>query len=100
MSQELNTTISPEVASQLANPVQDSEVNPMLMGLPVTLSVEVGKSLLSLSEVSNLTIDSVVKLDKALAEPLNVMVNNKLVAKAELVVVENQYAARILEIVV
>lgn len=82
------------------NEATEGQINPMLMGLPVTLSVELGKSLLNLTEVSNLTIDSVVKLDRALTEPLNVMVNNKLVAKAELVVVDNQYAARILELVV
>lgn len=86
--------------NHIENGTADAAVNPMLMGLPVTLSVELGKSLLSLTEVSNLTIDSVVKLDRAIAEPLNVMVNNKLVAKAELVVVDNQYAARILELVV
>ncbi len=72
--------------------------NQLFMELPVSLSVELGKSRLSLTEISNLSVDSVVKLDKPLSEPLNVLVNNTLVATAELVVVDNQYAARILEL--
>jgi flagellar motor switch protein FliN/FliY len=61
----------------------------VLKDVPVTLSVEVGRSRLSLREVLNLHEGAVVSLDRHAGEPLGLFVNGALVAKGEVVIVKS-----------
>jgi flagellar motor switch protein FliN len=65
--------------------------------LPITISF--GRARLPMKDVLKLTTGSIVELDRAISEPVEVLVNHCLVARGEVVVVEGNYGVRIQEIV-
>ncbi len=71
----------------------------LLLDVKVRLSVELGRTLMSIREVLSLGPGSVVELDKLAGEPVDVWVNDRLVAKGEVVVVDENFGVRIIEIV-
>lgn len=81
---------------------QSSEGNPnlgVLLDVPVNLTVELGNCHMPMREVLQLGIGSVVQLDKLADEPVQLSVNRKLVARGEVVVVENRFGIKITEII-
>ena len=79
------------------------DTNPHSLGLigevMVSLSVELGRTELALRDVLALGEDSVVALDRLTDEPLDVLVNGRLIAKAEIVAENGRFALRIVELV-
>ena len=71
----------------------------IVMDVPVKLTVELGSCLLPMREVLQLGVGSVVQLDKIADEPVQLSVNRKLVARGEVVVVENRFGIKITELV-
>lgn len=71
----------------------------MIMEIPVTLSVELGQTRLTIRELLDLAQGSVVELDGLAGEPMSILVNGYLIAQGEVVVVEDKYGIRITEIV-
>lgn len=71
----------------------------MIMDIPVTLSVELGQTRLTIRELLDLAQGSVVELDGLAGEPMSILVNGYLIAHGEVVVVEDKYGIRITEIV-
>lgn len=71
----------------------------LLLDVPVNLTVELGSCHLPLREVLQLAAGSVVQLDKIADEPVQLFVNQKLVARGEVVVVDNRFGIKITEIV-
>jgi flagellar motor switch protein FliN/FliY len=71
----------------------------VLLDMAVDLSVELGGCHMSMRDVLNLTIGSVVQLDKLATAPVDVYVNKKIVARGEVVVVENRFGVKITEII-
>jgi flagellar motor switch protein FliN len=69
----------------------------ILLDVPVGVTVELGSCHLPMREVLNLTAGSVVQLDKVADQPVELRVNNKLVARGEVVVVENRFGIKITE---
>jgi len=70
-----------------------------LLDVPVTLSVEIGRSRVSIRELVSLNQGSVIELDRKVNEPLDLLVNGKLMARGEVVVVEGQFGLRLIEVV-
>ena len=70
-----------------------------LLDIPVKLSVELGTAQLSMQEVLQLGPGSVVQLDKPADAPVDIYVNQKLVARGEVVVMEEQFGIKVTEIV-
>lgn len=70
----------------------------MLLDVPVSLSVELGACAMSLRDVLQLTVGSVVQLDKIADAPVDLYVNKKLVARGEVVVVEEKFGIKISEV--
>ena len=70
----------------------------ILLDVPVGLTVELGACHLPMRDVLNLNIGSVVQLDKVAEAPVDLHVNNKLVARGEVVVVENRFGIKITEL--
>ncbi len=70
----------------------------ILLDVPVTLTVELGSCQLPMREVLQLTAGSVVQLDKPAGTPVELRANNKLVARGEVVVVEDHLGIRITEL--
>ena len=71
----------------------------IVMDVPVNLTVELGGCKLSMREVLQLTTGSVVQLDKAADAPVELFVNGKLVAKGEVVVIEERFGVKITEVI-
>ena len=69
-----------------------------LLDVNLQITVEVGRKYFFISDVLSWASGSIVELDKLVGEPLNLLVNNKPVAKGEVVVVNDKYAIKLLEI--
>ena len=69
-----------------------------LKDVDVRLSVELGRASMKLRDIVALAEDSVVMLDRLVDEPLDVLVNGKLIAKAEIVSEGGRFGMRIIEL--
>jgi flagellar motor switch protein FliN/FliY len=69
-----------------------------LLNVTVTVTAELGRVTLPISEVLNLNVHSVLELNRSVAEPVDLMVQGVLLARGEVVVVEDCFAIRIKEI--
>ena len=70
----------------------------LVMDVPVSLTIELGGCQLPMREVLQLNIGSVVQLDKAADAPVEISVNGKLIARGEVVVIEERYGVKITEV--
>jgi len=70
-----------------------------LLEVPVTLSVEIGRSKVPIKQLVSLNQGSVIELDRKVKEPLDLLVNGKLMARGEVVVVDGQFGLRLIDIV-
>jgi len=71
----------------------------VLREVPLEVSAELGHTQLSVAEILQLTVGSVVELDRTAGAPVDVVVNGALIARGEVVVIEDEYGIRISEIV-
>jgi flagellar motor switch protein FliN/FliY len=71
----------------------------LLMDVTVPITVELGRSTMKIEEVLQLVSGSVIELDRRADEPVDLKVNGSLVAKGEIVVVEDFFGIRVSEIV-
>lgn len=70
----------------------------ILLDVPVTLTVELGSCQLPMRDVLQLAVGTIVQLDKPAGTPVELRANQKLVARGEVVVVEDQLGIRITEL--
>ena len=70
-----------------------------LLDVPLELSVELGKTNIIINKILQLTQGSVVELNKAAGEPVEIFVNRKLMGKGEVIVVNERFGVRITEII-
>ncbi|WP_299005621.1 flagellar motor switch protein FliN [uncultured Shewanella sp.] len=70
-----------------------------IMDIPVTISMEVGRSYISIRNLLQLNQGSVVELDRIAGEPLDVMVNGTLIAHGEVVVVNDKFGIRLTDVI-
>lgn len=71
----------------------------VILDIPVTLSMEIGRTRISIRNLLQLNQGSVVELDRLAGEPLDVMVNGTLVAHGEVVVVNERFGIRLTDVV-
>ena len=71
----------------------------IFMDVPVAVTVQLGSCQLPMREVLQLGSGSVVQLEKQADAPVDVLVNDKLVARGEVVVVDNRFGIKITEMV-
>ncbi|MBN2333712.1 MAG: flagellar motor switch protein FliN [Deltaproteobacteria bacterium] len=70
-----------------------------ILDIPLQLSVELGRTRMIINDLLQLGQGSVVELEKLAGEPLDVLVNNKLVARGEVVVVNEKFGIRLTDII-
>jgi flagellar motor switch protein FliN/FliY len=70
----------------------------LLLDVPVGLTVELGSCHLPMRDVLNLNVGSIVQLDKLADAPVELRVNNRLIARGEVVVLENRFGIKITEL--
>jgi flagellar motor switch protein FliN/FliY len=71
----------------------------LLLDVPLDLSVELGRARMSIQDLLNLSPGSVIELDKIAGEALDILINGRLVARGEAVVVNDKFGIRISDIV-
>jgi flagellar motor switch protein FliN/FliY len=71
----------------------------VVLDIPVTLSMEVGRSRVSIRNLLQLNQGSVVELERATGEPLDVYVNGTLIAHGEVVVVNDKFGIRLTDVI-
>ncbi|HET7579072.1 MAG TPA: flagellar motor switch phosphatase FliY [Bacillales bacterium] len=70
----------------------------MLFDIPLQVTVELGRTKRTVKDILNLSPGSVIELDKLAGEPVDIYVNNKMVAKGEVVVIDENFGVRVTEI--
>jgi len=94
-----------EVSSIRFSEMEQGDVNESLMGLdfildiPLTVSVELGRGKMMISELLKLGRGSIVELTKLAGEPLDVFVNNRLIAMGEVVLANEKFGVRLTDVV-
>ena len=71
----------------------------LIMDVPLEVTVELGRTSKSISEILDFTPGTIIELDKIAGEPIDVLVNGKFVAKGEVVVIEESFGIRVTEII-
>jgi len=71
----------------------------LLHDVQMPLSVSFGSTFMPLRDVLKLTTGSIVELDRMISEPVDIIVNNCVIARGEVVVIEGNYGVRIIDVV-
>lgn len=82
----------------LGAPQEDINLD-MLLDIPVDISMEIGRTRISIRNLLQLTQGSVVELDRLAGEPLDVLVNGTLIAHGEVVVVNEKFGIRLTDVI-
>ncbi|CAG7623626.1 flagellar motor switch phosphatase FliY [Paenibacillus allorhizosphaerae] len=80
------------------SPVEDSNLN-LLLDIPLKVTVELGRTNKVIKDILELSLGSIIELDKLAGEPVDILVNNKLIAKGEVVVIDENFGVRVTDIV-
>jgi flagellar motor switch protein FliN/FliY len=98
------TEMSPPVVNTAPEPVnpqpvvrQSNNID-MLMDVPLKITVELGRTRMSLRQTLDLIQGSVIELDRLAGDPVDVYVNDRIMARGEVVVVDDKFAVRITEL--
>jgi len=83
-------------AKGAAAPIQSLD---FILDIPLKVTVELGRSKMAIREILQLAQGSVVELSKFAGEPLEVLVNEKLIARGEVVVVNEKFGIRLTDII-
>ncbi len=71
----------------------------MLLDIPLQVTVELGRTKRTVKDILELSSGSIIELDKLAGEPVDILLNNKLIAKGEVVVIEENFGVRVTDIV-
>ncbi len=100
-NQQQNVNVQPaEFMSFGKNKIREMHSNmDMIMDVPLQVTVELGRTRMLIKEILDLGPGSIVELDKLAGEPVDILVNNKLIAKGEVVVIDESFGVRITDII-
>ena len=70
----------------------------MLMDIPLQVTVELGRTKRMVKEILSVSQGSIIELDKLAGEPVDILVNNKLIAVGEVVVIDENFGVRVTDI--
>ncbi len=88
----------PPLNVQGVSPEQAANIQ-LLMDVPMHLTVELGRTRMLVKEILGLGEGSIIELDKLAGEPVDLLVNNKLIAKGEVVVIDENFGVRVTDII-
>lgn len=103
VEKEVEEQITPNVSDdedilQAASIDNNSNLD-VILNIPVQVSLELGRTKMDLRDLLQLGQGSVVELERMIDEPLDVLVNGALIARGEVVVVDNKFGIRLTDIV-
>lgn len=96
--QELSTSKKKDTNESTGSATKDRNLN-LILDIPLKVTVELGRTKMPVSELLNLTQGSVIELMKLAGEPMEVLVNEKLIARGEAVVVNEKFGVRLTDII-
>ena len=88
-----------DLGDSIERPVDGDVGLDLILDVPVTISVEIGRSKIPVRNLIQLNQGSVVELDRMAGEPLDVLVNGSLIAHGEVVVVNDKFGVRLTDVV-
>lgn len=94
--------VQPAVFSSFESyPLQESESKNLnlLLDIPLQVTVELGRTKRSVKEILELSAGSIIELDKLAGEPVDILVNNRLIAQGEVVVIDENFGVRVTDII-
>ena len=99
MAEEKSNVTSLNSAEMLASEGRKERNLDLILDIPLRVTVELGRTKMLVSELLNLGQGSVIELAKLAGEPMEVLVNDKLVARGEAVVVNEKFGVRLTDII-
>ncbi len=102
MGMQPNMNIQPAQFQNFSNnfnPAQTQENIGLIKDVPLEVTVELGRTSKSISDILDFSPGTIIELDKIAGEPIDVLVNGKFVAKGEVVVIEESFGVRVTEII-
>ncbi|WP_281887618.1 flagellar motor switch phosphatase FliY [Paenibacillus sp. YYML68] len=97
-----NVNVQPAQFSSFNPPsfggTDDTNLN-LLLDIPLKVTVELGRTNKVIKDILELSQGSIIELDKLAGEPVDILVNNKLIAKGEVVVIDENFGVRVTDIV-
>jgi flagellar motor switch protein FliN/FliY len=98
--QKTADNVEAQKLKNLTDSGNDGDVNlDVVMDIPVSIALEIGRTQISIRNLLKLNQGSVVELDRLAGEPLDVLVNNTLVAHGEVVVVNDKFGIRLTDVI-
>ncbi|MCK5527307.1 MAG: flagellar motor switch protein FliN [Candidatus Latescibacteria bacterium] len=101
LSGEPGSTVKPALFQSLSPADQDAPPKniEMLMDVTLVVSIELGRTTMQVKRILELGPGSVIELNKMAGEPVDVLVNNKLIARGEVVVVDENFGIRVTDLI-
>lgn len=99
MSEQIETVATETSAANALPADKDSEKMELILDIPVTITVEIGRTKMTIRNLLQLNQGGIVALDRLAGEPLDVLVNGTLVAHGEVVVINDKFGVRLTDIV-
>jgi flagellar motor switch protein FliN len=99
MKEENKTTAAQSEDKPAAEKASESTDLDFILDIPLELSVELGKTKMLINDLLQLGQGSVIELNKLAGEPLEIFINRKLVARGEVVVVNEKFGVRLTDII-
>ena len=96
---EVAAAAEPTKEPQAATGTEKPRNLDLILDIPLRVTVELGRTKMVVSDLLNLTQGSVVELNKLAGEPMEVLVNEKLIARGEAVVVNEKFGVRLTDII-
>jgi flagellar motor switch protein FliN len=99
MTQSTEATQEEVKPNSILKGATDNDKMDMIMDIPVSITVEIGRTKMSIRNLLQLNQGGIVALDRLAGDPLDVFVNGTLVAHGEVVVVNDKFGVRLTDIV-
>ena len=96
-----NDTIDKEVLEEESEQAEEHGARELdfILDIPLELSVELGKTKMLVNDLLQLAQGSIIELNKLAGEPLEVYINRKLIARGEVVVVNEKFGVRLTDVI-
>ena len=88
-----------DLKSEPTGPVDEKQNLEVILDIPVSLSMEIGRTQIPIRNLLQLSQGSVVELDRLAGEPMDVLVNGTLIAHGEVVVVNEKFGIRLTDVI-
>jgi flagellar motor switch protein FliN/FliY len=98
-SSEDKTKLEFPQRDELTQNLRDNKNLDMILDIPLVVTVELGRTKMLINDLLQLGQGSVIELSKLVGEPLEILINEKLVARGEVVVVHEKFGVRLTDIV-